>query len=267
MKPHKVIRPHPRRTAVRVVVLSLVAACGVGLVSGTASPPQDAPAGEEREFKSTVPEHVPIKVKLKNDQSFKKKENKNWARELEIEVKNTGAKPIYYLYVVIVVPDAIIGGDVLGFRVKYGRKELAFLDTPLEPEDVPIQPGESITLKIQEKQVRGYEEWREREKREPHMKVEFDLQIINFGDGTGLRGRDGRPYLLKKRAHNETPARGGGDACLPPPRGKSGGTNRKISRSLLLAEARKILAGRFLSGRCYPGLGLNASRLVRLSEQ
>ncbi len=91
-----------KQNVVKVVFLTaLLALCVVGMVSGTAQSPQDNAAAssvEEREFKNTVPAHVPIKIKLKTEQSFKKKENKNWARELEIEVKNTGSKPIYFIY-------------------------------------------------------------------------------------------------------------------------------------------------------------------------
>ena len=44
-----------------------------GFVSGTAQSVQ-----EEREFKNTVPAHVPVKVKIKNEKSFKDKGNKGW---------------------------------------------------------------------------------------------------------------------------------------------------------------------------------------------
>jgi hypothetical protein len=150
----------------------LVALSVIGVASGEAQSAQ-----EEREFKK----------------SFKDKGNKNWLRELEIEVKNTGSKPIYYLYVVITMPEIIRQGHPLGYRVTYGRRDLLFLDTPVKPDDVSIPPGGSVTLRIPESRVGAYEKTRDAEKRAEPKKVEFDLQFINFGDGTGLEGTDGSP--------------------------------------------------------------------------
>jgi hypothetical protein len=74
--------------------------CVVGIVSSTAQSAQDD-AKDERKFENTIPAHVPVRVKLKNEQAFKNPKNKNWARELEIEVKNTGSKPIYFMYMLV----------------------------------------------------------------------------------------------------------------------------------------------------------------------
>ena len=40
---------------------------------------------------------MPIKLKLKNPEKAKDLENDRWLADLEIEVKNTGTKPIYFL--------------------------------------------------------------------------------------------------------------------------------------------------------------------------
>jgi hypothetical protein len=178
------------------VLLALIVVA-YGFASGIAQSQKDGEtvlSDNERKFENTVPEHVPIKIKLKNEQSFKKKENTNWAREMEIEVKNTGAKPIYYLYVSIHMPEIIVNGNMLGMRTTYGRKELGLPETPVEPEDVPILPGESITLKFPEKQIRGYEKFRDEDRMytDP-KKVVFNVLIIKFGDGTYLFGPDGKP--------------------------------------------------------------------------
>ncbi|HEU4596170.1 MAG TPA: hypothetical protein VFS10_13590, partial [Pyrinomonadaceae bacterium] len=98
----------PRHLTSLLLVLFALLVVAFGLSSGAAQSSQDgaeSSASEEREFKNTVRAHVPIKVKVKNEQSFKNLKNKKWARELEIEVKNTGTKPIYYLYVVVAMPD------------------------------------------------------------------------------------------------------------------------------------------------------------------
>ena len=147
----------------------------------------------ERRFENLIPARVPFKVELKSEQTFKRKENKNWARELELEVTNTGSKPIYYLYVVLVMPDVLVGGYPLSIQLIHGRPELYFLDTPIQPDDVPILPGKSVTLKVSGGRIRGYEKAREAEQRADPEKVQLYMQFINFGDGTGLQGDDGRP--------------------------------------------------------------------------
>ncbi|HLM58495.1 MAG TPA: hypothetical protein VK422_20500 [Pyrinomonadaceae bacterium] len=178
------------------LLFSVVVTFGFGVAR---SQREDTPAGE-RKFVNTVPAHVPIKVKLKSEKSFKDLKNKGWARELEIEVKNTGSKPIYFMYMVVHLPDFVLAdGNPVGFQVKYGRGLLVRYETPLEPDDKPILPGESVTLKIPEKKVRGYEGFREMDKKEDPKKVEFILQMINFGDGTWIQGKDGRPMPPPRR--------------------------------------------------------------------
>lgn len=100
-----------RTKAVALTVAALIASL-THITS--AQSPQDAgvPVTQgEREFKNTVPAHAPvkIKIKIKNEKSFKDEGNKNWFRELELEVKNTGDKPIYFLYFLLTLPD-VMGG-------------------------------------------------------------------------------------------------------------------------------------------------------------
>ena len=79
-----------------------------------------------------------MKVKLKSKRAFKDKKNKEWAKQLEIEVKNTGTKPIYYLNLSFTLDDfRLEDGHPIAFAIAYGRSELLYLDTPLIPEDVP----------------------------------------------------------------------------------------------------------------------------------
>lgn len=190
-------------------LLIFVALSALGIASGTARSPQDpqaAPTPEGREFKNTVPGHAPVKVKIRNEKSFKDKENKNWARELEIEVKNTGDKPIYHLYFVLSMPDVTQGGVPFAFQLTYGRRELWLRETEITPEDVPILPGETVTLTIPERFVKAYEGLRDKEKLyEDSQKVEFLLQGVDFGDGTALRYTDG---TLVHRAPKKVSANG-----------------------------------------------------------
>jgi hypothetical protein len=162
---------------------------------GVAHSQQAESPAAERKFEDTVPEHVPIKVKLKSEKSFKDLKNKNWAREFEVEIKNTGAKPIYYLYIVVVMPDVLVGGHQLTMRTTYGRKELGLPDNPVKPDDVPVLlPGQSLTMKLPESQVSAYEHSRDEEGRPDPTVVEFEMQAVKFGDGTSFRGRGGKSW-------------------------------------------------------------------------
>jgi hypothetical protein len=173
---------------------------------------------EERQFVNTVPEHVPLKVKLKSEKSFKDLKNKNWARELEVEVKNTGAKPIYYVHVEIVMPEININGGVLILSTAYGRKELAFPEEPVERNDIPILPGESITLTIPEGRVKAYEDFRDKERKyDDPKRIELEVQAVKFGDGTYLMGRKGELIRAspKKRASGGPRPKGEPGGCKP----------------------------------------------------
>ncbi len=227
MNPHQIIS-HVRNlksTIVAAVLLAaFVAVCAVGIVSSTAQSTQEQK--EERKFENTIPAHVPIKVKVKNEQSFKNLKNKKWARELEIEVKNTGSKPIYFMYMLMIMPDVTVGGHPYALQVTYGRKKLVRLDTPVQPEDVPILPGESVTLRVSEPQLKGYEELRDEENRDDPKKIRFDFQLINFGDGTGLSGTDGSPTPEPARKQSSNaPYKEGKPPGRPPTCGVAGGAD------------------------------------------
>jgi len=209
--------------AASATLLSLLV-MGFGFAASNARSPQDG-RGEseasERRFENTVPEHVPIKVKLKSEKSFRDLKNKGWARELELEVKNTGSKPIHYLYVILDMPDVLLeDGFPLSFRVSYGKSWLSEASTPLRPDETPIPPGESVTLKIQEKSWKAYEMRREEKKRADPKRVRLELQILDYGDGTGFETIQGAPLLYppKKSSPDKSPAKESGSACQPSPR-------------------------------------------------
>lgn len=188
MSPQRFSRRRQRSIAPFLLLASLLALCAAGLVFTARS------RAREREFKNTVPGHVPVKVKLKNEEKFKKMENAEWARDLEVEVKNTWTKPIYYLYMVVTMPEMTDEyGHAAGFQLHYGRKALVSFGEEVLTEDVPILPGESVTLKVSETQLKGFEAGRHKEKTDKPKKVELWMQLINYGDRTGFQGKVGTP--------------------------------------------------------------------------
>jgi len=94
-----------------------------------------------------VPKNVPLEVKLKKDKEaeFQDLNNERWIRAFELEVKNTGDRPIYALSLVWMITEVKLpDNNPYGGTLLYGRSQ--FRTEPNEipkPEDDPIEPGES----------------------------------------------------------------------------------------------------------------------------
>ena len=153
------------------------------------------PQEEERQLEDSIPKHIPIKIRIKKEKEagFKDLKNERWAREFELEVTNTGTKPIYSLDLYVTTDVTSAKGSRVVFPLYYGRDELGDIRTKAEPTDVPINPGESVSLKIYPSQLNAWDYARTHENRPlpKHLKVEF--QFLNFGDGTGYVGTGGTP--------------------------------------------------------------------------
>ena len=141
-------------------------------------------AAQERIFENKIPAHIPIKIKIRKEkeESFKNLKNEKWLREFELEVRNTGDKPIYFLSIHMGT-NVVDNGLELVYPLSYGRAELGDIVTKATSDDVPIKPGETIYL-----DVGGAPLWEEgvREKRWPQStKFTAHFQWLSFGDGTG----------------------------------------------------------------------------------
>lgn len=148
-------------------------------------PSLSSAALQERVFENKIPAHIPIRIKIKKQKeaSFKNLTNEKWLREFELEVTNTGDKPIYYLEIAMDTGVKFEGsGPELGFSLRYGRPELGDLVTKATSDDVPIKPGETITLFTDATNwEKGIREGRFTDATQ--LKAEF--QSLSFGDGTG----------------------------------------------------------------------------------
>jgi hypothetical protein len=154
-----------------------------------------AQSREERELDNTIPKHLPIKVKMKKEKekAFKDLKNEKWLRDFELEVTNTGDKPIYYLSLLIVLPEVTIpnGTDKMGFGLHFGRRERYDIETKAEPDDVAIKPGETYVFTLSEIRVQNWERFRLRENKPDPKRLILKFQLLSFGDGTGFWGNDG----------------------------------------------------------------------------
>ncbi|HEX8069170.1 MAG TPA: hypothetical protein VF546_04400 [Pyrinomonadaceae bacterium] len=178
---------------VSLAAFLLVCACGVALSAAQSA--QEGTA-EERKFENMIPANVPVKVKIKNEPAFKDLDNDKWARDLEIEVENKSNKPIYHLLLSLTLPEVFTENNRrLTFPLRYGRADLIDLGVPLQPDDVPLQPGNAYTFRIPVQLQEGWQRFaarRQLPKSEPR-KVQLKFLSLNFGDGTGFDTSDGAP--------------------------------------------------------------------------
>lgn len=138
-------------------------------------------AGQERTLRMKEGFSVPLEVKLRNLQS------ETWLKDLEIEVKNVGKKPIYSIVAYLMFPDAKLAGNV-GIPLDYGNPKNVSFDRYAEAEDPHIGPGDSYVFKIDSNLQKGFEEWLKEavDPPEAYKKITLWVEIISFGDGTGL---------------------------------------------------------------------------------
>jgi hypothetical protein len=185
-----------------VLLSAFLIACGLCSASSIAQSSQDniaAPANEERVLENGLPKHLPIKVKIKRgkEKAFKDLKNEKWLRDFELEVTNTGDKPIYFLSLSITLPEITApymiapGENKMGFSLHYGRSQLGDIETKAWPEDIPIKPGETHVFSFPDRTLVDWERFRQRENKPDAKKLILKFQILSFGDGTGFWGNDG----------------------------------------------------------------------------
>jgi hypothetical protein len=147
---------------------------------------QESSAQGQRVFENEIPENAPIRIKIKKEKekSFKDLKDETWVRNFELELINTGDKPIYLIYIEMIT-DIKLGNTPLVFSLVYGRAELGDIVTKAGPDDVPIKPGETYVFKIHPGQVPAWE-LSLREKSHPDaLRIKAKLEMLSYGDGTG----------------------------------------------------------------------------------
>ena len=184
---------HNRMPIVCLVLLALTASAFIATQpaqSEIAAFKKTLPQEDERQLEDLIPKHVPVKIKIKKEKEagFKDLKNEKWAWEFELEVTNTGTKPIYALDLYVVTDVKAAAGFRIVSMLSYGRPELGDIRTKADPTDVPIQPGESVSLKFHPSQLSAWDYKRKHENRSLPKRLEITLQFLSFGDGTGYVG-------------------------------------------------------------------------------
>jgi hypothetical protein len=135
-----------------------------------------------------------LPIEIVSVRNFRKRQH--WVRELELEIRNVSAKPIYEVYFTLFMPDDKgKGGAPCAVSLEYGRLDLIHPRQRPSADDKPIGPGETALLKVDERQSRGYEYHlgNENVPEQATYKVRLTILAINFGDGTGFVN-GGVPY-------------------------------------------------------------------------
>ena len=193
-------------TALAKILAAALVLSVVGILMTASLLTSSSAALQERVFENKIPAHIPIKIKIKKEKekSFKDLKNEKWLREFELELTNTGDKPIYFLYITM---DTDVKFDRVGpeivFPLTYGRAQLGDIVTKATSDDVAIKPGETIILTAGDATA-----WEKgvRENRWPEStKFRAEIQVLSFGDGTGYFGTQLYPPAGRPRAaaHDE----------------------------------------------------------------
>jgi len=169
---------------------------------------------DERQLENRIPKHVPLTVKIRKEKekAFQDLNNDLWARELELEVTNTGDKPIYEFYLMLVTELKWENGDSVLFPIHYGRAELGDYTVKARVDDVALKPRESVVLKLHPGLVSGWEKTRPKQNLPNPKRIRVIFQILSFGDGTGYIGEDGT--AVPRKIDPDTNSRN----CAPPQR-------------------------------------------------
>lgn len=159
-------------------------------------------AQSKRQLDDRVPAHLPIKIKIKKDkeEGFQDLNNEHWPRDFQVEVKNTGDRPIYALSLVWELADVNApDGNPYGATMNFGRAE--FMTVPGEtpkPDDIPIKPGETYVFKLSKPKADGLESFAKDKGVPPLKRVMVWFHFLSFGDGTGWEGPEGKTFNRKK---------------------------------------------------------------------
>jgi hypothetical protein len=154
-----------------------------------------------RIIEDQIPEHIPIKVEAQN------LELEPLYRNLEVKVTNTSNKPIYFLELLVILPD--VEGtpqSVTAIPLRYGRTKLIDFKEPVTADDVPLRAGESYVFKMPEEYIGRLETLftKENFNRSEIKTIQIAFQLLNFGDQTGYSTTGGLPIPNIRSGTNKT---------------------------------------------------------------
>ena len=144
----------------------------------------------ERTLKTREFKDMPLEVR-----KVKNLDSDTWHKDLEIEVKNIGGKPIYSILAYLEFPDKKVehNGNVSGILMQFGEDKYIDITTVGNPQDPHLNPGDSYVFTIAEQYRKGLKVQHERSP-EAFRRLDFHFGVISFGDGTGFEAERPRDY-------------------------------------------------------------------------
>ncbi len=126
-----------------------------------------------------------------------KVDSDNFPNDFVVDVKNTGNKPIYYMFLYLTLPEVEVGGAKWAFELEYGNHALFEINKTSSPDDESLKPGETHTFKLEADVLKNYAKFMQeletmRGETIQITKVQLEVYVINFGDGTGYFA--GKPF-------------------------------------------------------------------------
>jgi len=142
-----------------------------------------------REFKD-----MPLKV-----QAIRNLDSETWHKDLQIEVKNVGTKPIYSILAYLeFLDEKVPDNGVSAIILRYGERKYIDITVAGNPQDAHLNPGDTYVFTIEEKYKKGLAI---RHERSPELfkHMEFRFNLISFGDRTGFEVGEPTDYRNVKK--------------------------------------------------------------------
>ena len=136
---------------------------------------------DKRELKIREFKDVPLKI-----QEVRNVDSDAWYKDLQVEVKNIGTKPIFGILAYLEFPDHKPGGRDVGMVLGFGDRKYWDIHMFADPGDLHLDPGQTYAFTIPPKDVRVLQRKVEKGPQE-FKRLDFHIDVINFGDGTGFQ--------------------------------------------------------------------------------
>jgi len=151
------------------------------------------PSTQNRKILDLSSKELPVAVTAINNVDAE-----DWAKDMEFEVENRSAKPIYYISIVILFPDVPKTNELgeprgLAAVAQYGRRDFASNPGELAgPDDIPIKPDGKAILKLAAPAVEGIKRHLNRYNlpESATKRLRIRIETVSFGDGSGFKAGD-----------------------------------------------------------------------------
>jgi len=116
-------------------------------------------------------------------------DSSDFLNSVEVEIENTGSRPIFAIAATIRFPSLVFpdSGKTYGIPLWYGREELVDIETRPQDSDAALTTGQHFVFRIPTLMQTGLHYFLANHHVDASLakKMQFRVEEINFGDGTG----------------------------------------------------------------------------------